>query len=156
MSRETRRRGGKYLSKTPSASWAPCTLQSLGIPSVHPSFCTLYLNFKSARHTAIHEKPNTYLNLSLCLSLFLCEVINRPFTLSCFPVDSERISADIERCNSFFFFSFFERLQGSAVGMHRVESNLSAVRSLEDDIFVEQARISDKPHLEHPVESVKT
>lgn len=58
---------------------------------------------------APHRHPRETEHVLEPFSLSLCEVINRPFTLSCFPVDSERISADIE--SNSFFFSFFERYE---------------------------------------------
>ncbi|CAD1479418.1 unnamed protein product, partial [Heterotrigona itama] len=40
--------------------------------------------------------------------------------------------------------------RGSAVGMQWIESNLPAIRSLEDHVLIEQARIPRQPHLEDP------
>ena len=41
-------------------------------------------------------------------------------------------------------------LEGSAVGVQWIESNLPAVRSLEDHVLIEQARIPRQPHLKDP------
>lgn len=118
MSRERRDDEVESIcQRRPRPSWPLCTLQSLGIPSLHPPFCALV--FKFQKRAPPTGNRTLYLNPPPPLSLSLCEVINRPFVLFIVSLSFDRNA----RFSLFFSLSFL-RLMNTVEKVKTNKNNL--------------------------------